>query len=374
MAGIYIHIPFCKTICSYCDFYSRTNLNYIDDFVNSIIKEINLRHYYLGNTSVKTVYFGGGTPSLLNSEQINKIFRKLSEIFKFSEDLEFTFEVNPDDLAKEYIMNLRNTPVNRVSIGVQSFIEKELKLLNRRHNAKTSLNAIENLLTAGFDNLSCDLIYGIPGSNLDSLDYNLRKIYEFEIKHISAYHLSYEKNTPITKLLKNKKIIRIGDIESNRIYKYLIDNFSSKGFRQYEISNFAKKGFISKHNSSYWKNIKYIGLGPSAHSYNLRSRQWNISNIKKYISSLYNGILPSNIEVINKEIAFNEFVMTRLRTKWGIKIEQALKYFSYDMVEILEIKLKDFARKKLVIEKERSYKLSFRGKLIADKIIKDLFI
>lgn len=316
MAGIYIHIPFCKKICYYCDFYKSTNYRFVDQFIEAIIKEISFKRNF-ANEIIESIYFGGGTPSSIPIYHIELILNVLYKTFNISEKTEITFEINPDDVDLKYLETLRSIGVNRLSIGIQSFNDYVLKFLNRRHNAKQSINSIKNAQAARFDNISIDLIYGIQNQMIKDFITDLQYFFSFELTHLSAYHLTIEEKTHFGKMLKKGVIAEVEEAKSILFYDELINIMKENNYDHYEISNFAIPGYYAKHNMSYWKNIPYIGLGPSAHSYNGNSRYWNISSVKEYIKKIESEIEYFEMETLNSIDKFNEYLLTGLRTKWG---------------------------------------------------------
>ena len=310
MAGIYIHVPFCKSKCAYCDFYSIANTKLTDVFVDAILKEIDLQKHYLGNEIVKTIYFGGGTPSILKVKQIEKILNKIHKEFNTDKNNEITLEANPDDLSKDYLKLIRNSGVNRLSIGIQSFSDSDLQLMKRKHTVNQSVSSVKCAQDIGFNNISIDLIYGLPDLTLEKWGENINKALNLKIQHISAYHLTIEPNTLFHKYYKNEKLNLPSEDESLDQFKLLKEKTAEKGFLQYEISNFAVDGFISLHNTNYWMGVRYLGLGPSAHSYNLSSRQWNIQNLHVYLDEILQGKLAYEVENLTETEKYNDFVIT----------------------------------------------------------------
>jgi oxygen-independent coproporphyrinogen-3 oxidase len=374
MAGIYLHIPFCRTLCPYCNFYHVISKSDNKDFINAILKEAILRREYLGNEKVSTIYLGGGTPSVLSLDEINMIMDNLSEVFQVEENCETTIEINPDDTSKEYMDNLRKTGVNRISMGIQSWRDSDLKLLNRRHDSAKAVKALEDTLKAGFNNVTIDLIYGIPGMNLSDWSSNLDFSFSFDIKHISAYHLTIEPGTAFAKMRDKELLKEVDEEESSSQFHLLIEKAKDAGFIQYEISNFGKPGFFSIHNSNYWKQVNYLGLGPSAHSFNGFSRQWNISDVKKYIKSVDAGTPLFEIEELDKRKRFNEYIMTSLRTMWGIDLEFVESVFEkegYDYIVNIAGKLIDYG---LMKQDKKTLILTNQGKMISDNIISELML
>ncbi|HPT21795.1 MAG TPA: radical SAM family heme chaperone HemW [Bacteroidales bacterium] len=374
MAGIYIHIPFCKTFCNYCDFYSITAQDSREDFINALIKEAELQANYTADEEIKTIYFGGGTPSLLLPDEAGDILKALKRIFKISENPEVTIEVNPDDVYPGFFSALARLGFNRVSLGVQSWNDRTLKYLGRRHNARQSKTALELAASEGITNISADIIYGIPGETLQEFRSDLETMFTFPIKHLSAYHLTIEEGTRFGKMREQGKLTETDEETSISMFSILTAESAKRGFVHYEISNFAQEGYISLHNSSYWKQVSYLGLGPSAHSFNGQSRQWNISNVKKYISSINKGQVPFEMEELDIRTMFNEYVMTSLRTMWGIDLEFVEKRFDREMADYLVNVSDKFVRYGLVINNKKTLVLTDQGKMISDNIISQLLM
>lgn len=374
MAGIYLHIPFCKQACNYCDFHFSTSMKMKVDFVKAIIQEIELRKDVFANKFISSIYFGGGTPSLLSKEELDMIFEKLYKSFKIDVDVEITLESNPDDLNYDKILQLKDTPINRLSIGVQSFRDKDLKYMNRAHTAIEALNSIKVAQDIGFQNITIDLIYGTPGMSNEDWKYNLRKSNALNLPHISSYSLTVEEKTPLYYQILNKNISPVDEQQSVDQFKILMDEMSRYGYEQYEISNFCKDNSYSKHNSSYWRKDHYLGLGPSAHSYFGNTRLWNVSNNVKYINALSASLLPLVNENLNTQDMYNEYVMTSLRTKWGCSLIQIEKYYPKFFLNYFKIQIKSHEMNGYVIEDKGVYRLSEKGKLIADRITSDLFV
>ncbi len=374
MAGIYIHIPFCKQKCFYCDFYSTTQLKLKPVFVNALIKELFLQKDYLKNNTVETIYFGGGTPSVLSYDELMLIFNQIFNLFDVSDNPEITFEANPDDLTGDYLKKLKQTPVNRLSIGVQSFFDDDLKTMNRRHNAAQAETAIKLSQDCGFQNISIDLIYGLPGMNNQKWLYNLNSAFNLNIQHLSAYHLTYEPKTVFYNYLKNNKIKQVDEQESITEYQTLINKAKQQGFIHYEISNFGKPGFFSKHNFNYWRQKKYLGVGPSAHSFNNESRQWNISDTAKYIAFIENDILPFDSEILDSQKKYNDYIITSLRTMWGIDLDFVKENFNEATVSYCLKNAEQYIKTENINLTKNHLILSEKGMLITDKIVSDLFI
>jgi len=373
MAGIYLHIPFCKQACNYCDFHFSTTMKMKVDFVKAIIQEIELRKDVFANKFISSIYFGGGTPSLLSKDELNMIFEKLYRSFKINADVEITLESNPDDLNFNKILQLKDTPINRLSIGVQSFRDEDLKYMNRAHTATEALNSIKVAQDIGFQNITIDLIYGTPGMSNEDWKYNLRKSFTLNLPHISSYALTVEEKTPLYYQILKKNISPVDEQQSADQFKILMDEMLINGYEQYEISNFCKGNFYGKHNSSYWKKDYYLGLGPSAHSYFGNSRLWNISNNIKYIKALFQSQLPLVKESLNPQEMYNEYVMTSLRTKWGCNLIEIEKDYSISFSHYFKAQIKSYEVNGYVFENKGIYTLSEKGKLIADRITSDLF-
>lgn len=317
MAGIYVHIPFCKKLCFYCDFYHVIGPDGYSTLIDTLIKEISLRSDYLGDEAISTIYLGGGTPSVLSIEELGTILDHIRRLFKIKEGCEITIELNPDDVNPAYLEGLKNLNINRISLGIQSWRDTDLKMLNRRHDSIRANTALNDTLNAGFENVSIDLIYGIPGMSMEDWESNLDITFSFDIKHLSAYHLTYETGTTLGKMLEKGLITEIDEDDSVSQFNTLIEKAGSAGFIQYEISNFGKPGYFSIHNSNYWKQVNYLGLGPSAHSFNGYSRQWNIRDLKSYIRSVNAGKVFFETEELNTKTRFNEYIMTSLENYVG---------------------------------------------------------
>ncbi len=372
MAGIYLHIPFCIQRCSYCNFFSVVSINLVNEVINAIIKELSIRKDYLKNEPVQTIYFGGGTPSLLTIQQIEKLLNTVYTNFPVEQNAEITFEANPDDLTKNYLFDLKEVGINRLSIGIQSFDDDKLKILNRRHNATQAHEAVREAQKAGFSNISIDLIYGLPFQSLDEWETDLDKAFSLSIQHLSAYGLTFEEKTLLSKQ-KEKKIIEPADEELMiKMYELLLEESSKKGFDAYEISNFSLPGFYSRHNSSYWNQTAYLGVGPSAHSYNGISRQWNVAAIQKYTEGILKNSSFYEQEILSLEDRYNEYVLLGLRTKNGINIDALEQNFGTELKDFCLENIKTF------IDNEKAYRcgsflrLNTKGKLISDTIIAQL--
>ena len=372
MTGIYIHIPFCKKACHYCNFHFSTSLLHKNEVISAIQKEI--YHKSIDNNDVvSTIYFGGGTPSILDVFEINLIIDKVYKYFKVHDDVEITIEVNPDDLSKQKIIDFSETKVNRISIGVQSFIDKELKIMNRAHDSNKAMKSIE-LSKKYFNNISIDLMYGVPESTLESWDYNLDIITNFNINHISAYALTVEPKTALESFI-NKSIIKMPDEQLVfDQFKLINKKLKSRQFINYEVCSFAKKDFFSKNNSAYWLRKKYIGIGPSAHSFNGISRSWNISNNKKYIDQVNEGKSFFKNENLTKIDQYNEYIMTGLRTMWGVSIKHLESKFDLKFKNYFLEKVKKHITQKNIIVNNDIYLTTDSGRFLADGIAADLFL
>jgi len=373
MAGIYIHIPFCKQACNYCDFHFSTSLKMKSSFVAALLMEIELRKSVFENQSIESIYLGGGTPSLLNASELTLIFEKLASSFSISPDAEITLEANPDDLTFEKIQELKTTPVNRLSIGIQSFRDADLKFMNRAHTSSEALSSINMCKEAGFNNLTIDLIYGTPGMDENAWLENLQIAFKLNIPHISSYALTVEEKTALHYQILANKTPELDEQQSALQFEILMAEMKNNGYEQYEISNFCKPNSYSRHNSSYWKKDNYLGLGPSAHSFLGDKRLWNVSNNGKYIKSLEKGILPLQEECLTVRDRYNEYVMTSLRTKWGCSLQVIETDFSLEFANYFKEEIKSYVVQGYVNLEMEVYYLTESGKLLADRIASDLF-
>ncbi len=374
MAGVYIHIPFCKKRCIYCDFYKSTDVSEIETYIKVLKRELWFRKDYISYPDIETIYFGGGTPSVLSFSQINEILDVVRSVYKVNHEAEITMEMNPDDMSFDYLQKIRATGVNRLSIGIQSFNDQTLKYLGRRHDANRALDAVNDSKRAGFNNISIDLIYGIPGISKVQWKRDIETAFNLGVQHVSAYHLTYHEGTPLWDELQKGNIKEISEDESLEQFYEIIRQSEKNNFIQYEVSNFGLDGYFSKHNSSYWKQAEYIGLGPSAHSYDRLSRQWNISDLKKYLSSDFLGGDYFEKEELTVKDKFNDYVLTSLRTVWGIDIAYIKKKFGEKYIKHV-IKIYDSYIESLDIVKENDIiKLTKKGYFISDKIISDFMV
>ena len=372
MSGIYIHIPFCKQACYYCDFHFSTSLKRKSEIINALSKELILRKDE-NDEKVDTIYFGGGTPSLLHIDDINFLIDIIYKNYRISEDAEISLEANPDDLSKIKIIELSKTAINRLSIGVQSFFDDDLKMMNRSHDSKDAEKSL-SLATEYFDNITIDLIYGITDMSSDKWRQNLQKSFDFGIPHISAYALTVEPKTALYNFIKIGKYPPLDENLASRHFDILVEETSKQGFVQYEISNFGKPNYFSKHNMSYWKGDSYIGIGPSAHSFDGSQRSWNISNNAKYLKSLNNNELNCQMERLSRRDKFNELVMIGLRTIWGVSLDRVEKEFGMEFKnELLRNAQKHIANSSLINENEILI-ITKKGRFFADGIASDLFL
>lgn len=372
MAGLYIHIPFCTKRCLYCDFFSNTEMKYKEPYLSAVIRELELRKDYLEGEPVETIYFGGGTPSQLQAADFNRIFEAIHRLFDVSPCVEITLEANPDDMTPGYVAGLQTLPFNRVSMGVQSFKEEDLRFLNRRHNREQALLAVDLCKKNGLENISVDLIYGLPGQTLEEWKQNLDTVIRLDIPHISAYHLIYEEGTALYKLKEAGKITPVNEDLSVALFTSLIDQLTANGYLHYEISNFARPGMLSRHNSSYWIGKKYLGIGPSAHSYNGQNRQWNISSLPGYLQAINKGVPNIEIENLDINTRYNDFIITGLRTMWGIKFNEIQQQFGKDKLIYCQKQAAPYLKQGLLIEKDDTLTLSRNGIFISDSIMSDL--
>lgn len=372
MAGLYIHVPFCAKRCIYCDFFTGTNQSRKASYIESVCKELTLRTDYLNDEKIRTVYFGGGTPSQLSAVDLGLIFDTISRFYDISECEEITLEANPDDITPEYLSSLRDLPINRISMGIQSFQPKDLTFLNRRHDREQAIQAVANCKAAGINNISIDLIYGIPGQTPQEWMMNLDEAIALDVPHISAYHLIYEEGTALMKLKEAGKVMPVSEEFSEDFFSTLIDKLSAAGYLHYEISNFARPGQFSKHNTSYWNETKYLGIGPSAHSFDGESRQWNIASMERYLKGIKAGVPDIEKEILNKNIRYNEYILTGLRTMWGINLDKIEKEFGNEKKEFCSTQIFPYIKKGLVFQEGNRLALSRKGIFISDQIMSDL--
>lgn len=372
MAGIYIHIPFCKHKCNYCNFYSLASTRYMDQIPDALISEISQRKDYL-TESIETIYFGGGTPSLLGSSDIEKILNAVFSQFRVQPDAEITLEANPDDLTTEKLLSLKKAGINRLSIGIQSFRQEDLKFLSRSHSPEQVIQCINDARQAGFTNLSIDLIYGIPTLTDEGWISNLSKAFSFGISHISAYSLTVEEKTPLEVMIRKGTMKAVDESLSLSHYQILCRMMQQHGYEHYEISNFCIPGEWSRHNTAYWQGKSYLGIGPSAHSYNGSSRSWNVSNILRYIDSVTTGEVESEWEILSPVTQFNEYIMTSLRTMWGCDLDQVRLRFGAGTADSLLHNAKNYIDSGQMTCHEGKLLLTSEGRLFTDGISAALF-
>lgn len=372
MSGIYIHIPFCKQACYYCDFHFSTSLKKKDEMVMALAKEIRLRKDEFADETVETIYFGGGTPSILPIADLNMLIDQVYENYMVAENPEITIEANPDDLSEERIIALSETKINRLSIGIQSFFEDDLKLMNRAHNAAEAKKCLE-IATKYFDNITADLIYGIPGLSNEHWRQNIQTLLDLNIPHISSYALTVEPKTALQKFIKKGLVPQPDDAVAHEQFLMLVDILEANGYIHYELSNFGKESYFSLNNSAYWLGKKYLGIGPSAHSYDGINRSWNIANNAIYLKSLAENKLPSETETLTVTDRYNEYIMTGLRTIWGVSLGKIETEFGENMLHyLLENAQRHLDDEKLIIE-HNVLRTTKKGKFFCDGIASDLF-
>lgn len=374
MSSLYLHIPYCKKLCYYCDFHFSLNLKTKADFVAALCKELELQHNFLNDTTLDTIYFGGGTPSVLSPDEIQHIFATIRRFWNISPTAEITFECNPDDLNLSYCKELYSLGINRLSIGIQSFFDDELRMLNRRHTAHEAQQSLHNAQQAGFSNITIDLMYGLPLQTMERWKQNLDRVSQLNVQHLSCYALTVEKKTALAQLVKRKQVIPQSDDAYIEQYNYLIQWCEQHGFEQYEISNFAKHGRYSRHNSNYWSGKPYLGVGPSAHSFNGARRFWNTAHNQKYIDTLQNNQHLQESEQLSHTDICNEYIMTALRTIQGIEIQKIQQLmmreeFANFMKQVQTL----IQSKKLCMSASHIYCTS-QGFMVSDMIIAELFV
>ena len=372
MAGIYIHIPFCKQACHYCDFHFSTSLNRKEEMLAAIHKELLLRKEEIAEEPIETIYFGGGTPSILKVEEINALIDTVYQYYTVVESPEVTLEANPDDLDAVTLNTLAQSKVNRLSIGIQSFYEEDLKMMNRAHNAQEAIQCLEHA-TKYFDNISIDLIYGIPNMTPERWLSNVERIIALGIPHISCYALTVEERTALHKLIQKGSIPNPKEEVAHEHFMLLIARLKEEGYLHYELSNFAKPGYFSKNNSAYWLGKKYIGVGPSAHSFDGVHRSWNMANNIKYIKAIEQGDLPAEKEELSLTDRYNEYVMTGLRTMWGVDLKRIEEEYGLNYLQYLVGGSKPFIEKGLMECVNDILTITDQGKFLSDGIASDLF-
>ncbi len=375
MSGIYIHIPFCRSKCAYCNFFSLVTEKKINDFVVALKREIVSRKNYLSGEKVETIYFGGGTPSLLPTNYVGEILEILNKNFDIVSKPEITLEANPDTINRDQLLSLKRLGVNRISVGIQSFHDDDLKYLGRKHDSRHALQIVDDLKSVDFDKLTLDLIYGIPTLTEEKWNKNLDIFFSSEISHLSAYALTVEPKTILGQKIEKGDLQDVNEEKTIRHYEILIEKTKENGFEHYEISNFAKEGFYSQHNSIYWKDVSYLGLGPSAHSYDRKSRQWNVANLTQYINSDFDADTDFfEKEILTKEDKFNEYVMTSLRTSWGCDVEKIELDYGISYKNHFLKNVKNYLDKGIMLKNNNNFVLTDKGMLFADGIAMELFV
>lgn len=374
MAGIYFHIPFCRQACHYCDFHFSTNLAIRKEMVESILKELKLQQHYLGHDTIETIYFGGGTPSLLTVEELASLVHSVYELFEVRSDAEVTLESNPDDLSTANLNGLIDLGINRLSIGIQTFDDQVLHFLNRVHSSADAREAMARSRAVGFKNISLDLIYAIPGQSEAAWIENINQAVQLNPEHISAYNLTIESETVFGNWSKKGKLVAVADDFAATQLENLVTILAQANYQQYEVSNFCKPGFESKHNSSYWQRKAYLGIGPSAHSYNKESRQYNVRNNHTYVKALSSGTIPFEREMLNRDDQVNEYLLTTLRTAWGTNLRVLRDEYGYDLMTEQQKYVGTLIANGLATVDNEVLKLTPKGKMMADKISSDLFL
>lgn len=373
MAGIYFHIPWCRKVCIYCDFHFSLAISNKQELLECILSEIKLQKDYLGREVIESVYFGGGTPSVLTAAELGRILDTTASYFNIAKSAEITIEANPEDLNIQYLKDLKNLGINRLSIGVQSFSDADLRWMNRRHDGKQAFRCITDSKKAGFDNINIDLIYGLPGMNKESWHENLKVTFKNNVQHLSAYNLTLEEKTVYSYRIRKGEMKKPDEATGLEHFNLLMEIAGKEGFLHYEISNFCLPGFFSLHNTSYWKGKSYLGIGPSANSYNGNSRQWNIRNNTLYIKSIKDGIVPYDHEELGRKEKYNEYILTSLRTMWGIDTGIIEQRFGPEFLDYFRKEVKDFISRGELTVNGSGIVLSNKGKCFADRIISGLF-
>ena len=372
MAGIYIHIPFCKTRCIYCDFYSTTRSELKERYIHALCRELEIRRQYLQGEPIETIYFGGGTPSQLSGEDFQQVFDTIEKTYGMKQVQEITLEANPDDLTPQYVQTLTKLPFNRISMGLQTFDEATLRLLNRRHTAAQAITAIERCREAGFRNISIDLIYGLPGETAERWEHDLTQAIALNPEHISAYHLIYEEGTPIYKMLQQHRVSEVDEESSVYFFSSLIDRLTTAGYEHYEISNFCRPGYPSRHHTSYWQGIPYLGCGPSAHSFNRREREWNIASLNKYLQGIESGERACETEILDTTTRYNECIITSIRTSQGLSLTKLKEEFGTELWQYCLNMAAHSIKNGMLEERGDNLRLTRKGIFISDSIMSDL--
>ena len=372
MFSLYIHVPFCATRCVYCDFFSNTDTRYKEPYLRAIEKEMELRGEYIDDDTLETIYLGGGTPSRLSGNDLERIFNAISRRFSIAEGAEITLEANPDDIRPDYLSALRDLPINRISMGIQSFQPEDLRLLNRRHDREQAIRAVELCQAHGFTNLSIDLIYGLPGQTPEAWEENLRQAIRLGTPHLSAYHLTYEEGTALYKRLQAGQVEPVDEEVSVTLFHILTERMAEAGFQHYEISNFARPGFHARHNSAYWIGKPYLGLGPSAHSYNRTSREWNVASLPLYLRGVESGQPATERETLDLPTRYNDFIITGLRTMWGISLDKLRAEFGEALLAYCQKQALPYIQRGLLRQENDRLALSQAGILLSDGIMSEL--
>lgn len=373
MAGIYIHIPFCKQACHYCDFHFSTSLKKKQEMLQALEKELVMRKDELGDEVVDTIYFGGGTPSVLETTEINQLISAVYQYFNVGNNPEITLEANPDDLSQAKLQALSQSPINRLSIGIQSFFDDDLRFMNRAHDSAQARASLDSAV-ALFDNISIDLIYGIPISDHTRWDANIEIALSYGVPHISSYALTVEPNTALKKFIEKGIVPEVDDEVAEVQFQHLVNRLEAAGFQHYELSNFGKPGFFSRNNTAYWQGKTYMGIGPSAHSFNGRRRSWNVSNNSLYIRAIQGGELPAEVETLSERDRYNEYVMTGLRTMWGVSLQTVEERFGVKFKDyLLQQAQKNLAEQYLYLDGD-ILRVSKKGKFLSDGLAADLFM
>lgn len=372
MFSLYIHVPFCATRCVYCDFFSNTDTRYKEPYLRAIEKEMELRGEYIDDDTLETIYLGGGTPSRLSGNDLERIFNAISRRFSITEGAEITLEANPDDIRPDYLSALRDLPINRISMGIQSFRPEDLRLLNRRHDREQAIRAVELCQAHGFTNLSIDLIYGLPGQTPEAWEENLRQAIRLGTPHLSAYHLTYEEGTALYKRLQAGQVEPVDEEVSVTLFHILTERMAEAGFQHYEISNFARPGFHARHNSAYGTGKPYLGLGPSAHSYNRTSREWNVASLPLYLRGIESGQPATERETLDLSTRYNDFIITGLRTMWGISLDKLRTEFGEALLAYCQKQALPYIQRGLLRQENDRLALSQAGILLSDGIMSEL--
>ena len=374
MAGIYIHIPFCKKKCNYCNFFSVASLSGKNNILPAIAQELNYRRDYLKGEEIETIYFGGGTPSLLSGKEIDALLQSINNDYRVADNAEITLEANPDDLTPQKLAELRSTKINRLSIGIQSFYDEDLEYLNRAHDARQASAAVKSAQAAGFTNITLDLIYGIPTLSDERWVSNVLKAISLGVQHISAYSLTVESRTPLEYLIRKGKAKPVEEEQSIRHFELLTALMKENNFIHYEISNFCLEGWYARHNTNYWNGHKYLGVGPAAHSYDGDARQWNAPGITSYLEAISKGSGPEGSEILTTSQHYNEYVMTSLRTIWGCSLDEISKRFGEEYRQYIRKLSASYLNNEKLILNDGILQISGRGLLMADAIASDLFV